>query len=88
MRPHWILSHKFKPGLDVYRWALEQVDVKAGDAMIVAAHGWDNAGAGAAGLQTVFVARPGKVLYPLAKKPDHVLNDIKKLAELLKDPSK
>jgi len=38
MRPHWILSHKFKPGLDVYRWALEQVDVKAGDAMIVAAH--------------------------------------------------
>jgi len=80
--------HKFKPDLGVYRWALEQVDVEAGDAMMVAAHGWDIAGAGAAGLQTVFVARPGKVPYPLADKPDHVVKDIKELAELLGDPSK
>jgi len=76
--------HKFKPDLGVYRWALEQVGVEAGDAMMVAAHGWDIAGAGAAGLQTVFVARPGKVLYPLAEKPDYVVKDIKELAELLK----
>ncbi len=75
--------NKFKPDLAVYRWALEQVDVEAGDAMMVAAHGWDIAGAKAAGLQTVFVARPGKVLYPLADKPDHVVNNIKELAELL-----
>jgi len=74
---------KFKPDLAVYRWALEQVDVEAGDAMMVAAHGWDIAGAGAAGLQTVFVARPGKVLYPLAEKPDHVVKDIRQLAEML-----
>jgi len=79
--------HKFKPDLEVYRWALEQVDVQARDAMMVAAHGWDIAGAKAAGLRTVFVARPGKVLYPLAKKPDHVVKDIQQLAELLKDPS-
>jgi 2-haloacid dehalogenase len=79
---------KFKPDLGVYRWALEQVDVEAGDAMMVAAHGWDIAGAAAAGLQTVFVARPGKVPYPLAEKPDHVVKDIKELAGLLGDPSK
>jgi len=75
--------HKFKPDLGVYRWALEQVGVKAGDGMMVAAHGWDIAGAGAAGLQTVFVARPGKVPYPLAEKPDYVVKDIKELAALL-----
>ena len=80
--------HKFKPDLRVYQWALEQVDVDAGDAMMVAAHGWDIAGAKAAGLQTVFVARPGKVPYPLAEKPDHVVKDIKELAELLGNPSK
>jgi len=80
--------HKFKPDLGVYRWALEQVDVEAGNAMMVAAHGWDIAGAKATGLQTVFVARPGKVPYPLAEKPDHVVKDIKELAELLGNPSK
>lgn len=75
--------HKFKPDLGVYRWALEQVGVEAGDAMMVAAHGWDIAGAGVAGLQTVFVARPGKVPYPLAEKPDHIVKDIEELAEFL-----
>jgi len=54
--------------------------------MMVAAHGWDIAGA--AGLRTVFVARPRKVLYPLAEKPDHFVNGIKELAGLLGDPSK
>ena len=79
--------HKFKPDLAVYRWALNQMNVKAGEAMLVAAHGWDIAGAKAAGLQTVFVARPGKALYPLADKPDHVVKDIQELALLLAKPS-
>lgn len=79
--------HKFKPDQEVYRWALVQMDVKASEAMLVAAHGWDIAGAKAAGLQTVFVARPGKALYPLAEKPDHVVKDIKELASLLTAPS-
>lgn len=79
--------HKFKPDLQVYRWALDQMKVKASEAMLVAAHGWDIAGAKAAGFQTVFVARPGKVPYPLAEKPDHVVKDIEELAKLLAKPS-
>lgn len=75
--------HKFKPDLEVYRWALAQMNVKASEAMLVAAHGWDIAGAKAAGFQTVFVARPGKVLYPLAEQPDYVVKDIKEIAILL-----
>ena len=37
--------------------------------MLIAAHGWDVAGAAAAGLQTAFIARKGHALYPLALKP-------------------
>lgn len=79
--------YKFKPDQAVYRWALDQMKVEASEAMLVAAHGWDIAGANAAGFQTVFVARPGKALYPLAEKPDHVVKDIEEFAELLAKPS-
>ncbi|WP_052480847.1 haloacid dehalogenase type II [Gilvimarinus agarilyticus] len=73
----------YKPDLRAYEWALEQLNVKPDEALMVAAHGWDVAGAKAAGLQTAFVARPGKALYPLAQKPDYVVNDIGELAKML-----
>ncbi len=72
----------FKPALAAYRWALKQADVAPEDALFVAAHGWDIAGAQAAGIPTAFVARPGKVLYPLAAPPDHIVKDIQELAGL------
>jgi 2-haloacid dehalogenase len=50
---------KFKPDQAVDQWALDQMKVEAGEAMLVAAHVWDIAGTNAAGFQTVFVARPG-----------------------------
>jgi 2-haloacid dehalogenase len=37
--------------------------------MLVAAHGWDTAGAQLAGLQAAFIARPGQQSYPLAPAP-------------------
>ena len=43
---------------------------------MVAAHAWDVVGAMQAGWAAAFVARPGKVLYPLAPKPDIVEQDI------------
>ena len=73
----------YKPHLKSYRWALEQLDVEPEDAMMVAAHGWDCAGIKAAGLQAVFVARPGKAMYPLAAKPDIVVKDLTELVEKL-----
>jgi 2-haloacid dehalogenase len=33
--------------------------------MIIAAHGWDVAGATIAGMRAAFLERPGKTLYPL-----------------------
>ncbi|OJT19352.1 haloacid dehalogenase, type II [Archangium sp. Cb G35] len=73
----------YKPGLRAYRWAAEQMGVEPEDAILVAAHGWDVAGAKSAGFQAVFVARPGQALYPLAAKPDLVVKDIQELAGVL-----
>jgi 2-haloacid dehalogenase len=73
----------YKPFVKTYQWAAEQMGVKPGEALMVAAHGWDVAGAKAAGMQTAFVARPGQVMYPLADKPDYVVKDINELAEIL-----
>jgi len=74
----------YKPDLRAYEWALQQLNIKPEEALMVAAHGWDVAGAKAAGLQTAFVARPGKALYPLASKPDYIVSDISELAQLMR----
>ena len=71
----------YKPDLRAYEWVLKKLDVKPAEAMMIAAH---VAGAKEAGLQTTFIARPGKALYPLAKKPDHVVKDLTELVTLLK----
>lgn len=73
----------YKPDLRAYHWALEQLGVRPEDAIMVAAHGWDVAGAKAAGMQTAFIARPGKALYPLAQEPDYIVKDLLELAEIL-----
>lgn len=73
----------YKPDLRAYEWVLEQLGVKPEEALMVAAHGWDVAGAKEAGLQTAFVDRPGKALYPLAKKPDYVIKDLSELADIM-----
>lgn len=73
----------YKPDLRAYEWALDKAGVEPGEAMMVAAHGWDIAGAKAAGMKATFVSRPGKALYPLAIEPDHVVSDIGALAQLL-----
>jgi len=73
----------YKPDLRAYAWALKQLNVKPEEALMVAAHGWDVAGAKAAGLQTAFIARPGKALYPLAIKPDYNVSNLAELVEVL-----
>jgi len=74
----------YKPDLRTYRWALKQLNIEPEEALMVAAHGWDIAGAKAAGLQTAFIARPGKALYPLAAKPDYIVNNLIELGDQLK----
>jgi len=73
----------YKPFTKTYEWAAAEMGIKPDEALMVAAHGWDVAGAEAAGMQTAFIARPGQVMFPLANKPDYVVKDIKELADIL-----
>lgn len=73
---------KFKPHPQTYTYVLEQEKVKPGDAMLIAAHGWDIMGAGRAGLKTVFISRPGKFLYPLYDA-HYVTDNLTGLVQLL-----
>jgi 2-haloacid dehalogenase len=73
----------YKPHSRVYSWAVRKAGVKAEESMMIAAHGWDMAGAGWAGWQTAFIARPGQQLYPLAKEPEIVAPTLTQVAEQL-----
>lgn len=75
--------HRYKPHPDTYRYATEQAGVAPAQALLVAAHGWDVAGALAAGLAAAFVARPGQTLYPLAPPPTYQAPTLTALAEQL-----
>lgn len=74
---------KFKPDAAVYAWAVEQMGVAAGDCLLVAAHGWDVAGAQWAGLRTAFVARHEQQKFPLAPAPEFDVADLAALATRL-----
>ena len=74
----------YKPALASYEWALKKAGVEPGEAMMVAAHGWDIAGIKVAGMTGVFVTRPGKALYPLAIPEDKKVATITELAEWTK----
>jgi 2-haloacid dehalogenase len=60
---HGLLSGElvkaFKPDPAVYRMALELLDVRPDEVLMVAAHPWDLRAAADHGLATAFVARPG-----------------------------
>ena len=74
---------KYKPAAETYLWAAEKLAVQAEEMLMIAAHGWDLAGASHAGLATCFIAREGQSLYTLSSKPDFVANDILAMAEKL-----
>ncbi len=63
---------------------LKDLGVKPEEVLMVAAHAWDLAGAKNVGLQTAFVARPGKTLYPNLAKPDYVVNDLLELKDVMR----
>lgn len=71
----------YKPAPEPYRMAAERLGVEIGEVRLIAAHAWDVAGALRAGCRAAFVARPGKVLDPLAPRPDIVGPDLGAVAE-------
>ncbi len=74
---------KYKPQPETYAHVLNVMNTEKKNAMLVAAHGWDITGAQRAGLQTCFVQRPGKFIYPLAQKPTFSIQKLTDLSHLL-----
>ena len=74
---------RFKPAAEAYRSVAESLGVPVDQLRLVAAHAWDVVGALRAGCAAAFVARPGKVLYPLGPKPDITGPDFRRVATLI-----
>lgn len=74
---------KYKPALESYQYAAKALGVKTEDMLLVAAHGWDMAGAMAAGMQAAFIERKGQSLYPLAAKPLYIGKDLAEIAQAI-----
>jgi len=74
---------KYKPHTDTYHYIARENQLEVDQCMMVAAHGWDIAGALRTGLKTAFVQRPGKFPYELAGSPDLMIDSIEQLASKL-----
>jgi 2-haloacid dehalogenase len=72
---------RFKPAPEPYQHVARQMDLPTSALRMIAAHAWDIVGAMRAGCAGAFVARPGKVLYPLGPVPDVVGPDLRVVAK-------
>jgi 2-haloacid dehalogenase len=80
--------HVLKPRRQAYEYAASILGVPLSDIRLVAAHGWDIAGALAAGCSAAFVRRPtggltypGMSLNPLSDQPDVTGQDLVEVAD-------
>lgn len=76
---------RFKPSPEPYRMVAAELGVETKDLRLVAAHAWDIVGAMQAGCAGAFVARPGKVLFPLVPPPDITGPDLTTVAQRILD---
>ena len=74
---------KFKPFKETYEWGAQKMGIKPNEAMLIAAHGWDVAGALWAGWRAAFINRPGQQSFPLAPKTEITESDLQKTADIL-----
>lgn len=74
---------RYKPAVDTYQAMAKKLGVQPQEAMMIAVHGWDIAGAMHAGLQAAFISRKGHALYPLAPQPQLTGDTLIAIAEQL-----
>ncbi len=73
----------YKPHVSTYHCAYSSMNILPEDTMLIAAHGWDVAGAKRAGIKAAFVSRPGKSLYPLALAPEIIGSSLEEVVNSL-----
>lgn len=74
---------KYKPAPETYHYAAHALEVNINEILMVAAHGWDIAGALEAGMQTCFIERKGQSLYNLSPLPGFIGSDLIEVAKKL-----
>lgn len=67
---------RLKPAPEPYRYAADRLGVDVAELTLVAAHGWDCAGARSAGARAVLVRRGGAAPLPAGLPPDLVVPDL------------
>lgn len=80
-------SQAFKPDPRAYEVAIDTLDLRPGQVMMVAAHVWDLRGAARLGLQTCYVQRPDEGPPP-EDEFDLVVSDLLELADALGAPAR
>jgi 2-haloacid dehalogenase len=78
----------FKPDPRTYAHAVAELGASPEDVVLVAAHGWDVAGAAAAGLRTGWISRGEVALSPMVPGPDLRARDLGGMADALLNPSR
>lgn len=73
----------YKPARKTYEYALAQLSVSPRDAVMVACHDWDLAGAAALGMKTAFIERENCNFASAYSPPDFTASDFLHLAEML-----
>jgi 2-haloacid dehalogenase len=73
----------FKPAPKVYEFAASELNQRAADLWLVAAHNWDTSGALAAGWNAAFIARHGMNLSRLDQKPQIIGSSLVEVADAL-----
>ena len=69
-----------KPAPEPYRHVLERRRASPADAVLIAAHDWDVAGAAAAGMRSAFIAREGHVPLPAVDAPTVTSDSLRGIA--------
>ena len=79
---------KYKPCIEVYDWAVKELQLTPQEILLVSAHPWDVAGASNAGMQSAFFKQDKQMLYPLATPPTFIFDNLSDLAQQLSALSK
>lgn len=76
-------ANALKPAAAAYQYVLQERGVAPAAAIMVAAHGWDIAGAAAVGMKTALITRPGVRPLPTIEPPTVSVSDFARLSDEL-----
>ena len=74
---------KYKPCVEVYEWAAQQLKVNLNEILLVTSHDWDIAGGANAGMPTAYMKRKNEVLNLLTPDPDIICENLVDLVNQL-----